>query len=73
MFNIFGKLDSESCPVHLLLCLSEGEAAGEGMEVRGAGTGHWRIGSSVTCPLSFSAIMNSVKRDNELIRFFPNV
>lgn len=53
------------------MCLSDGEAAGEGIEVRGAGTGHWRIGSSLTCPLSFSAIINSMKRDNKLIQL-PN-
>lgn len=62
---IFNVVRIREISVHSLLCLSDGEGAGEGIEVRGAGTGHWRIGSSVTCPLFFSAIINSIRRNND--------
>lgn len=45
--------------VYSLLCLREGEAEGEGTEVRGAGTGHLRTGSSKTLLLSMLSVMYS--------------
>lgn len=47
--------------VYSLLCLREGEAEGEGTEVRGAGMGHLRTGSSTILLLSISSIINSTE------------
>lgn len=44
---------------YLLLCLSEGDAEGEGTEVRGVGTGHVRTGSSRMLSFSISSIIYS--------------
>lgn len=46
---------------YLLLCLREGEAEGEGTEVRGVGTGHLRIGSSRMLSFSISSIIYSTE------------
>lgn len=51
--------------VYSLLCLREGEADGEGTEVRGAGMGHLRTGSSMILLLSISSIMYSTLRQQE--------
>lgn len=45
--------------IYSLLCLREGEAEGEATEVRGAGTGHLRTGSSKTLLRSISSILYS--------------
>lgn len=47
--------------LYSLLCLSEGEAEGEGTEVRGVGTGHLRTGSSMMLRLSISSVVYSTK------------
>lgn len=46
-----------------LLCLTDGEAEGEETDVRGAGTGHLRTGSSTMLLLSISSIMYSARRE----------
>lgn len=51
--------------VYSLLCLREGEADGEGTEVRGAGMGHLRTGSSMILLLSISSIMYSTLTQQE--------
>lgn len=45
-----------------LLCLKDGDAEGEETDVRGAGTGHLRTGSSTMLRLSISSTVYSESR-----------
>lgn len=54
--------------VYSLLCLREGEAEGEETEVRGAGMGHFRTGSSTILLLSISSIKNSTETRGEKMK-----
>lgn len=54
--------------VYSLLCLREGEAEGEETEVRGAGMGHLRTGSSTILLLSISSIKNSTETRGEKMK-----
>lgn len=51
--------------IDLLLCRRDGEAQGEGTEVRGAGTGHLRTGSSTMLLGSILSIIYSAVREEE--------
>lgn len=51
--------------LYSLLCLREGEAEGEGTEVRGTGMGHLRTGSSTILLLSISSIMYSTEASGD--------
>lgn len=63
LFFGFKHFWRENCMcVYSLLCLREGEAEGEGTEVRGAGMGHLRTGSSMILLLSISSIIYSTSR-----------